>query len=129
MTQTEEVLAKRYGRKSGRLSPLAITIASVLLVTFFSFAIYSSFLAKPAASAVVTSYENQDQHHIRASFTAFTADRAAVCVFKAYTTGGSLVGFSEVEIPANNDDTRALEIVVKTVVAASVLKADGCSVK
>ena len=129
MTETETNLDARYGRKNGKLSPLQLTVAVVLLTAFFGFAIYSSFLAQPAASVSVTSYEPLDEHHIQASFTAFTADKPAACVFKAYSSGGALVGYSEVKIPANNDDSRALEIVVKTVVAASVLKADGCSVK
>jgi hypothetical protein len=50
-------------------------------------------------------------------------------VFKAYNAAGAIVGYSEVYIPANNDDTKALSIVVKTVVPASVMRADGCSVK
>ena len=129
MTKTQDTLANRYGRKDGRLSPLSITIASVLLTVFFSFAIYSSFLAMPAASVSVTSYENLDEHHMKANFTALTGEQPAVCVFKAYNSGGALVGYSEVLIPANNDDSRALETVVKTVVTAAVLKSDGCSVK
>jgi hypothetical protein len=129
MSENQDILASRYGRKSGKLSPTSIAVAAVLLTVFFSFAIYSSFFAKPAASVEVTSYQKLDDHHVQASFTAFTADKPAACVFKAFNDSSSIVGYAEVQIPAHNDDTKALQIVVKTVVPASVLRADGCSVK
>ncbi len=129
MTETNDLLESRYGRKSGGLRVLLISFVSALVVVFFSFAIYASFIGKPMASVEVTSYEQLDAHHMKANFTAFTGDKAAACVFKAYNTAGSVVGFTEVEIPANTNDTKALAVIVKTVVAASVLRADGCSVK
>lgn len=129
MTQTEDLLAARYGRKSGGRKVLVISFVAALVAVFFSFAIYASFIGKPVASVEVTSYEQLDSHHMKANFTALTGDKPAACVFKAYSTGGSVVGFTEVEIPANTDDTKALAVIVKTVVAASVLRADGCSVK
>lgn len=129
MTQTNELLESRYGRRGGAPKPLVIGLVSLLLIAFFSFAIYANFFGKPVASVEVTSYEQIDEHHMRANFTALTFDKPAACVFKAFTAGGAIVGFSEVEIPANNDDTKALSVIVKTVVGASVLRADGCSVK
>jgi hypothetical protein len=129
MTKTNDLLERRYGRKSGGRKVLVISLVSVLALVFFSFAIYASFIGKPVASVEVTSYEQLDIHHMKANFTAFTGDKSAACVFKAYNTGGSVVGFAEVEIPAHNDDTKALSVIVKTVAGASVLRADGCSVK
>lgn len=129
MTQTNELLARRYGSQSGPRKGVVIALVSLLAVIFFSFAIYANFFGKPVASVEVTSYEQLDAHHMRANFTALTRDQPAACVFKAYTAAGAIVGFTEVEIPANNDDTKALTIVVKTVAGASVLRADGCSVK
>lgn len=129
MTQTEDLLAARYGRKSGGRKVLVISFVAALVVVFFSFAVYASFFAKPVASVEVSSYEQLDQHHMKANFTALTYEKSAACVFKAYSAGGSVVGFTEVEIPANTDDTKAYAVIVKTVVAASVLRADGCSVK
>ena len=129
MTDTNDLLERRYGRKSGRSRVLVISLVSALTLVFFGFAIYSSFIGKPVASVEVTSYEQLDIHHMKANFTARTGDKPAACVFKAYSAGGSIVGFAEVEIPANNDDTKALAVIVKTVAGASVLRADGCSVK
>lgn len=129
MTETNDLLESRYGRKSGGRRILVISFVSALIVVFFSFAVYSSFIAKPVASVEVSSYEQLDAHHMKANFTALTRDKAAACVFKAYSAGGSVVGFTEVEIPANTDDTKALAVIVKTVSEASVLKSDGCSVK
>ena len=129
MTETNDLLKSRYGRKSNAPKPLTIVVVSVLVLVFFSFAIYASFIGKPQASVEVSSYEALDEHHMKANFTAYTGENPAACVFKAYNDGGSVVGFSEVEIPANTSDAKPLSIVVKTVVAASVLRADGCSVK
>jgi hypothetical protein len=129
MSQTSELLERRYGRKSGGRRVLVISFASALVAVFFGFAIYASFIGKPLASVEVTSYEQVDNHQIRANFTALTAEQPAACVFKAYSANGSVVGFTEVEIPANTNDTKAFSVIVKTVVAASVLRSDGCSVK
>jgi hypothetical protein len=129
MTKTNDLLERRYGRKSGGRKVLVISLVSALALVFFSFAIYASFIGKPVASVEVTSYEQLDIHHMKANFTAYTGDKSAACVFKAYNAGGSVVGFAEVEIPANNDDTKVLSVIVKTVAGASVLRADGCSVK
>lgn len=129
MTETHDLLAERYGRGTSKRNPLVIGFVGALLITFFSFAIYANFFGKPVASVEVTSYEKIDIHHIRANFTARTGDQPAACVFKAFDTGGTTVGYAEVEIPANNDDAKALSIVVKTISAAAVLRTDGCSVK
>ena len=129
MTQTNDLLAKRYGKQSFARKPWLIATISLVAVVFFSFAFYASFFAKPVASAELTSYEQLDANHMKGNFTALTFESPASCVFKAYNSAGAIVGYSEVQIPANNDDSKALSIVVKTVVPASVLKADGCSVK
>lgn len=129
MSQTNELLTKRYGGASTTPKPLTIVLASALLAIFFGFAIYASFFAEPPASVKVSSYKQLDENHIQANFTAYTGNKPAACVFKAYTAEGVIVGFIEVQIPPNNDDTRALSVVLKTVVGADVLKADGCSVK
>ena len=129
MTQTSELLESRYGRKSGGRKVVVNSFVAVLVAVFFGFAIYASFIGKPQASVEVSSYEQVDSHHMRANFTALTGDKPAACVFKAYSTNGSVAGFAEVEIPANTDDTKAYAVIVNTVVAASVLRADGCRVK
>ena len=129
MTQTNDLLAERYRGNSGKGRPLVIGFVSVLVIVFFSFAIYANFFGKPVASVEVSSYEKLDIHHMKANFTAHTGDQPAACVFKAFDTGGATVGYAEVEIPANNDDTKALSVVVKTIAAAAVLRADGCFVK
>jgi hypothetical protein len=129
MTETNDLVKSRYGRKTGVRSRLTFGAITLLALVFFGFAIYASFIGKPLASVEVTSYEQIDSNHIRANFTAMTGNQPAACVFKAYNAGGAIVGYSEVKISANNDDTKALTVVVKTVVAASILRADGCSVK
>lgn len=129
MTESNDLIAERYGSAAGKRRPLVIGFVSALLLAFFSFAIYSNFFGKPVASVEVSSYEKLDIHHIKANFTARTGDKPAACVFKAFDTAGATVGYAEVEIPANNDDTKALSVVVKTIAAAAVLRADGCSVK
>jgi ribosomal protein S2 len=40
-----------------------------------------------------------------------------------------VVGFVEVEIPKNNSDKKALQVIVKTLEPASVLRAGSCRVK
>lgn len=129
MSETATLLENRYGKGSRKLGPAAVAIIVISTLLFFGFAIYSSFFGKPVASIEVTSYQKLDENHIQANFTAFTASQPAACVLKAYDTGGSIVGFAEIAIPANNDDTKALTAVVKTVAGASVLRADGCTVK
>ncbi len=129
MTQTNELLESRYGQKSTGRKYLIIGAVSLLAVIFFSFAIYSSFIGKPMASIQLTSYEQLDANHIKGNFTALTGNQAASCVFKASNAAGAIVGYSEVQIPAHNSDSKALSIVVKTVVPASVLSADECSIK
>lgn len=129
MTQTNELLEQRYGNRNGISKRWVIFGVAIVAIIFFGFAIYASFIGKAVASAELTSYEQLDATHIKGNFTALTFDKPATCVFKAYNAGGAIVAYSEVEIPANNDDTRALSIIVKTVMPASVLKAEGCSVK
>jgi hypothetical protein len=129
MSQSQDLLETRYGRKKTKRNPLVIATVSVAAAIFFSFAIYASFIGKPLASAELTSYEAVDESHIRGNFFALTGDQPASCVFKAYSGAGAIVGYSEVLIPANNDDTKPMSTVVKTVVQASVLKVDDCSVK
>ena len=119
-------MESRYGRKATKRNPFVIGIVSVIAAIFFSFAIYASFIGKPLASVELTSYEVIDAGHIRGNFFALTGDKPASCVFKAYNTAGAIVGYSEVLIPAYNDDSKPMSTVLKTVVQASVLKADGC---
>lgn len=129
MSQTPNVIADRYGKKKGKPSVWTIVLTSILATGFFAFAIYSSFIGKPLASVELTSYRAIDNNHIEGNFTALTGNQAASCVFKAYAARGVVVGFVEVEIPANNSDSKALKVVVKTLEPASVLRADGCSAK
>lgn len=129
MSQTPDLMAARYGKKKGKTSVWTIVLTSAIAVTFFSFAIYASFIGKPLASVELTSYQAIDENHIEGNFTALTGDQPASCVFKAYATRGVVVGFVEVEIPANNSESKALKVVVKTLEPASVLRADGCAVK
>lgn len=129
MTQSKDLLQARYGKQNSIRKPWVIVASSLVAAIFFGFAIYASFFGKAVASAELTSYEELDANHMKGNFTALTLDQPATCVFKAYNAAGAIVGYSEVYIPANNDDTKALSIVVKTVVPASVMRADGCSVK
>ena len=129
MSQTSDLLAERYGKQNRSPKVWIIAGITVIAVIFFSFAIYANFVAKPVASAELSSYETVDATHIRGNFTALTFDQPASCIFKAYNAGGAIVGYSEVEIPANNSDAKPLGILVKTVVEATVLKVEGCSVK
>jgi len=122
-------LNDRYGRSDRKLRTSTKVLAGVLLASFLSFAVYASFIAEPAASVELASYEQVDANHIAGNYTAFTASKRASCVFKAYATRGNVVGFVEVEIPANHSDKKALQVVVKTLEPASVLRADGCTVK
>ena len=129
MTQSKDLLQARYGKQNSKRKPWVIVASSLVAAIFFGFAIYASFFGKAVASAELTSYEQLDANHMKGNFTALTLGQPATCVFKAYNAAGAIVGYSEVYIPANNDDTKALSIVVKTVVPASVMRADGCSVK
>lgn len=129
MVETTELLANRYGGAARRRKPWVIVATSLLAAIFFGFAIYASFVGKPLASAELTSYNQVDEGHMVGNFTALTGAQAASCVFKAYNGAGAIVGYAEVDIPANNPDTKALSVTVKTVLAASVLKVEGCNVK
>jgi hypothetical protein len=128
MAQTTK-MDERYGRRSSKLRPSTIVLASALLLGFLIFAIYSSFIAKPLASVEVTSYQQVDANHILGNYTALTGPEGASCSFKASAARGNVVGFVEVQIPANNSDKKALQVIVKTLEPASVLRADGCLVK
>ena len=128
MAQTTK-MDERYGRRGSKLRPSTIVLASALLLGFLIFAIYSSFIAKPLASVEVTSYQQVDAHHMLGNYTALTGAEGASCTFKAYATRGNVVGFVEVQIPANNSDKKALQVIVKTLEPASVLRAGGCLVK
>jgi hypothetical protein len=122
-------LAERYGRPNRTMRPATLVLAGSLLAGFFGFAIYANFFANPSASVEIINYESADDHHMVGNFTARTSDRPASCVFKAYATRGNVVGFVELEIPANTSDAKPLQVVVKTLEPASVLRADGCRVK
>jgi cell division septal protein FtsQ len=128
MAQTTK-MDERYGRRGSKLRPSTIVLASALLLGFLVFAIYSSFIAKPLASVEVTSYQQVDANHILGNYTALTGPEGASCRFKASAARGNVVGFVEVQIPANNSDKKALQVIVKTLEPASVLRADGCRVK
>jgi hypothetical protein len=128
MNQTAK-LDERYGRRGSKLSPWTITLASVLGLGFFTFAFYSTLIATPVASVEVSSYQQVDEHHILGNYTALTGAQGASCSFKAYATRGNVVGFVEVEIPENNSDKKALQVIVKTLEPASVLRAGSCRVK
>jgi len=122
-------LDERYGRSNRKLRPSTLVFVGVLLAGFFGFAIYANFIAKPIASVELLSYKATDANHMVGNFTARTGDKAASCGFKAYATRGNVVGYVEIEIPANTSDTKALQVVVKTLEPSSVLRADGCRVK
>lgn len=128
MTPTTNI-DERYGRRGNKLRPSTIFLASLLLLGFVIFAIYSNCVAKPLASVEIATYEQIDDHHIIGNYTALTGEQAASCSFKAFATRGNVVGFVEVEIPANNSDKKPLQVVVKTLEPASVLRTDGCRVK
>ena len=128
MTTTPK-LAARYGQRSSKLRPQTVILSVSLLLVFFGFAIYASFIGKPVASVELTSYEQIDGGRILGNYVARTGNQPASCAFKAFATRGSVVGFVEVEIPANNSDTKALQVVVKTIEPATVLRSDGCHVK
>lgn len=129
MTKTEDVVAARYGRKKtgGRIAVLGFVGA--LLVLFFSFGIYWNFFAKPAISIELLSFEPVDANHISGKYSALTHDQAGTCVLKAFDGSGQIVGYSEVQLPAGTSDKLVSEVIVKTVLPATILKADACSVK
>lgn len=129
MSADPNSLADRYKRPSSKLRPTTIALAGLGLIGFFSFAIYANFLGKPLASAEVLSYKQIDSTHMGANFVALTGSKAATCSFKAFATRGIVVGYSEVKIPANNDDSKIFQVIVKTLEPASVLKTEGCRVK
>ncbi|MEY4398472.1 MAG: hypothetical protein RLZ53_1048 [Actinomycetota bacterium] len=129
MTKTDDVLAARYGKKKsgGRIAVLGFV--GVLLTLFFGFGIYWNFIAKPDVSIELLSFAPVDANHISGKYTALTGDQAGTCVVKALDGSGQIVGYLELEIPAGTSDKVAYEVIVKTVVPASILKADTCSVK
>jgi len=55
MSEKTAKLEERYGRSENKFSPVTKLLISLALVGFFSFAIYSTFIAKPLASVEVTS--------------------------------------------------------------------------
>lgn len=129
MTKTEDVLVARYGRKKtgGRIAVLGFV--GVLLALFFGFGIYWNFIAKPAISIELLSFEPVDANHISGKYTARTGDQAGTCVIKAFDNSGLIVGYTEVQLAAGTSDNVVSEVIVKTVLPATILKADTCSVK
>jgi len=122
-------IENRYGSPKKRYGRTSLIVGISLLAGFLGFAIYSNFLAESQASVEVTSYNIVDASHMSANFTAFTGSKAATCVFKAYNANGVVVGYSEVEVPANTTDSQKLQTVVKTVIPAVTIKSDRCIVK
>jgi hypothetical protein len=129
MTKTDDVLATRYGRKKTGGRFVVLGFVSILLVLFFGFGIYWNFIAKPAASIELLRFEPVDATHISGKYTALVGDRPATCEFKAFDGSGLIVGYLELEIPAGTTDKVASEVIVKTVLPATILKTDACSVK
>ena len=129
MTKTEDVLAARYGKKKtgGRVAVLGFV--GVLLALFFGFGIYWNFIAKPAVSIELLSFEPVDANLISGKYTALTGEQAGSCVIKALDGSGQIVGYSEIALAAGTSDKVVSEVVVKTVLPATILKADNCSVK
>lgn len=129
MGTSQNLLEERYGRKKTGGRIFVIIFVSVLALAFFSFAIYSSFFGKPVGSVELLSYSASDSNHMTGKYTALTDSKSVSCVFKAYDTNGVVVGYLEQEIPANHSDKITETVVVKTVLQASILKADACGVK
>jgi hypothetical protein len=129
MSKNTSTLEGRYQRPSNSVSPLTKVLIGLALAAFLAFGIYANFLGRPLASVELTSFQKVDATTISGTFTALTGSQPADCAFKAFTTNGAIVGYLEVEIPANNDDAKPQNVVVKTTYEASVLKADGCRVK
>jgi hypothetical protein len=129
MTKTEDLLAARYGKKKtgGRIAVLGFV--GVLLALFFGFGIYWNFIAKPAVSIELLSFEPVDANHISGKYTALTGDQAGSCVVKAFDGSGQIVGYTEITLAAGTSDKIVSEVIVKTVLPATILKADACSVK
>ena len=129
MTKTEDVLAARYGKKKtgGRVAVLGFV--GILLSLFFGFGIYWNFIAKPVISIELLSFEPVDANHISGKYTALTGEQAGTCVVKAFDNAGQIVGYSEVQLPAGTSDKVVSEVIVKTVLPATIMKADSCSVK
>jgi hypothetical protein len=129
MTKTDDVLAARYGRKKSGGRVVVLGLVGALLVLFFGFGIYWNFVAKPAASIELVSFEPVDATHISGKYTALVGDKPATCQLKAYDGSGQIVGYLELELPAGTTDKVVSEAIVKTVLPATILKADTCSVK
>lgn len=129
MTKTQDVLAARYGQKNKGGRVAVLVFVGILLVLFFGFGIYWNFLAKPAASIELLSFKPIDSNHISGKYTALTGDQPAACVVKAFDGSGQIVGYLELALPAGTSDKVVSEVVVKTVLPATILKADSCSVK
>lgn len=129
MTKTEDVLAARYGKKKtgGRVAVLGFV--GVLLALFFGFGIYWNFIAKAVVSIELQSFEPVDANHISGKYTALTGDQAGSCVVKAFDNVGQIVGYTEIALAAGTSDKVVSEVIVKTVLPATILKADSCSVK
>ena len=104
----ETLMLERYG-KSSKSNRKPVTILAVaLLVVFFVWAIWASFLAPAKATPRVLGYEVVDAQHTKVRFSVDKpAGASAVCAVEVMNKSFAVVGYRQLTI---NQDAGASEV-------------------
>ncbi len=104
----ETLMLERYGKSSKSNRKPVTVLAVALLVIFFVWAIWASFLAPAKATPKVLGYEVVDAQHTKVRFSVDKpAGTAVVCAAEVMNSSFAVVGYRQVTI---NEDAAASEV-------------------
>lgn len=130
---TEDLIAQRYGRTKAAKRRTRITawgIGIALTASFLTWAIWVNFATPSAAKGTVVGYEVIDSQHTLVRFkvskpTGFDA----ACGIEVLNQAYGVVGYLQVDVPAETPATEVLEVSVNTTQEGVTGVADKCWIK
>lgn len=133
MSATEQLLAERYGRGPADLKrrrTQVIALASLLLVSFFAWAIAINFFSSGGLAVATDSFSIIDANHSSVKFTVTaTAGKAARCDISASNGEFQVVGFRTFFVPAGKSNTQSFEATLNTTELPFSVSVQNCHFK
>ena len=128
MTNAQDILATRYGKRQGaskRQRYAIIALAATLLVSFLIWAAFTSFTNAMAPQSQLHGFEIIDAQHSTATLEVTAAGAGkATCALQAQAENFSVVGFKEVVF--NKVPTGRVTVTINTTELPVSVSIDRC---
>ena len=127
-------LNARYGRKPQNTKRNIVVLAGILLIAFFTWAIFVNFAVHPEDATYkgeTVAFDSYDDHHISATIevTGVAVDGTVECTGKALDADYGVVGYRQFEIEMKGEAEMRVQLLVNTTAKAASVVIEACDLK